>query len=87
MQLKMQELGISVSHDAKISVVLNGSLSNLDLMITWEHLHYLNMWFTTMLEIQLKMEPVIYSFRASGGAEDANGRRLTFKRIRSWYSD
>ncbi len=75
MQLKMQELGISVSHDAKISVILNGSLNNLT---------YANVG-TPSLSQYIAHDPgdtvqdgtEIYSFRASGGSEDANGKRLT----------
>jgi hypothetical protein len=75
MQLKLQELGISVSHDAKISVILNGSLNNLT---------YANVG-TPSLSQYIAHDPgdtvqdgtEIYSFRASGGAEDANGKRLS----------
>jgi len=74
MQLKLQELGISVSHDANISVILNGSLSNLA---------YDNVG-TPSLSQYISHSPgdtvqdgtTIYQFRASGGAEDSNGRRL-----------
>ena len=74
MQLKLQELGISVSHDATISVILNGSLSNLS---------YDNVG-TPSLSQYISHSPgdtvqdgtTIYQFRASGGAEDSNGRRL-----------
>ena len=75
MQLKLQELGISVSHDAKITVILNGSLNNLT---------YANVG-TPSLSQYIAHDPgdtvqdgtEIYSFRASGGAEDANGKRLS----------
>ena len=75
MQLKMQELGISVSHDAKISVVLNGSLSNL----AYDNVGTpsLSQYVSHDAGDTIEDGTVIYSFRASGGAEDANGRRLT----------
>tara|TARA_B100002019_G_C21200122_1_gene563564 strand:- start:330 stop:1229 length:900 start_codon:yes stop_codon:yes gene_type:complete len=75
MQLKMQELGISVSHDAKISVILNGSLSNLayDNVGTPSLSQYIAHEAGDTIEDGVN----IYSFRASGGAEDANGRRLS----------
>jgi hypothetical protein len=75
MQLKMKELGISVSHDANISVILNGSLNNLA---------YQNVGTPSLTQYishksgdTVEGGTVIYSFRASGGATDSVGKRLT----------
>lgn len=75
MQLKMQELGISVSHDASISVVLNGSLSNL----AYDNVGTpsLSQYIAHDAGDTIEEGTLIYQFRASGGSEDANGRRLT----------
>ena len=75
MQLKMQELGISVSHDANISVVLNGSLSNL----AYDNVGTpsLSQYIAHDAGDTIEEGTLIYQFRASGGSEDANGRRLT----------
>jgi hypothetical protein len=74
MQLKLKELGVSISHDARITVVLNGSLDNLT---------YSNVG-TPSLSQYIAHGPgdtinggtVIYQFRASGGATDSTGKRL-----------
>ena len=75
MQLKMQELGISVSHDASISVVLNGSLSNL----AYDNVGTpsLSQYIAHDAGDTIEEGTLIYQFRASGGSEDAAGRRLT----------
>jgi len=74
MQLKLKELGISVSHDANISVILNGNLSNIA---------YQNIGSPSLTQYvdhssgdTISGGTVIYSFRASGGTEDSNGRRF-----------
>ena len=40
------------------------------------HLHHYQNWFNMLLVIRLLEDPVIYSLRASGGAEGSSGRRL-----------
>ena len=74
MQLKMKELGISVSHDTNVSLILNGNLSNLN---------YQNVGSPSLTQYvaheagdTITGGITIYSFRASGGSEDANGKRL-----------
>ena len=66
MQLKLQELGVSVSHDSTISVVLNGALSNLD------HLNVgtpsLSQYTAHESGDTIQGGTTIYQFRASGGA-------------------
>jgi len=75
MQLQLKELGISVSHDTKITVILNGSLDNLD---------YENVGSPSLSEYiahdigdQISGGTTIYSFRASGGSTDSTGKRLS----------
>ena len=75
MQLKLQELGISVSHDANISVILNGSLSNL----TYSNVGSpsLSQYVAHQSGDTVDEGITIYQFRASGGATDAStGKRL-----------
>ena len=74
MQLKMKELGISVSHDTNVSLILNGNLSNLN---------YQNVGSPSLTQYiaheagdTISGGIPIYSFRASGGTEDASGKRL-----------
>ena len=73
MQLKLNELGISVSHDARISVLLNGALSNIA---------YANVGSPSLSQYvahdsgdTIQDGTTIYQFRASGGAIGANGER------------
>ena len=73
MQLKLNELGISVSHDARISVILNGALSNIA---------YANVGSPSLSQYvahgsgdTIQDGTTIYQFRASGGAIGANGER------------
>lgn len=74
MQLKMRELGISVSHDANISVILNGSLSNL----TYENVGSpsLSQYVAHEAGDTVDGGTVVYQFRASGGSEDSAGKRF-----------
>ena len=73
MQLKLNELGISVSHDARISVILNGALSN----IAYENVGSpsLSQYVAHASGDTIQEGTTIYQFRASGGAIGANGER------------
>jgi len=73
MQLKLNEMGISVSHDARISVILNGALSNIE---------YDNVGSPSLSQYvshdygdTIQDGTTIYQFRASGGSIGANGER------------
>ena len=73
MQLKLNEMGISVSHDARISVILNGALSNIE---------YDNVGSPSLSQFvshdygdTIQDGTTIYQFRASGGSIGANGER------------
>ena len=74
MQLKLKELGISVSHDANISVILNGSLSNLSYSNVGSP--SLSQYISHSAGDTIDGGTTIYQFRASGGSEDAAGARL-----------
>ena len=73
MQLKLNELGISVSHDARISVILNGALSN----IAYQNVGSpsLSQYVSHISGDTIQDGTTIYQFRASGGAIGANGER------------
>ena len=73
MQLKLNELGISVSHDSRISVILNGALSN----IAYENVGSpsLSQYVAHGSGDTIQEGTTIYQFRASGGAIGANGER------------
>ena len=65
MQLRLQEMGVSVSHDSRITVVLNGALSNLN---------HLNVGSPSLSQYTahdsgdtIQGGTKIYEFRASGG--------------------
>ena len=75
MQLQLKSLGITVSHDCEVDVILNGASSNQ----TFE-----NVTSPSLSEI-IKHQPgdkiiggtKIFSLRASGGTENAAGKRLS----------
>ena len=73
MQLKLNELGISVSHDSRISVILNGALSN----IAYENVGSpsLSQYVAHESGDTIQDGTTIYQFRASGGSIGANGER------------
>ena len=73
MQLKLDELGISVSHDTRISVILNGSLSN----IKYENVGApsLSQYIAHEYGDTIQDGTAIYEFRASGGSLGSSGER------------
>ena len=73
MQLRLKELGISVSHNSTITVVLNGNLSNT----SYEGVGTpsLSQYIPHSAGDTIDGGVVIYKFRASGGDPDANGKR------------
>ena len=75
MQLKLKELGVSVSHDSTITVVLNGNLSNVG---------YQNVGSPSLSQYvahesgdEISGGTTIYQFRASGGTENSAGKRFS----------
>jgi hypothetical protein len=75
MQLKMKELGVSVSHDSLVTVVLNGRLSNVEYGNVGSP--SLSQYVAHSAGDTISGGTVIYSFRASGGTEGASGKRFS----------
>ena len=73
MQLKLQEMGISVSHDSKISVILNGSLSDLNYSNVGSP--SLSQYISHSSGDTIQNGTIIYQFRASGGSIGTSGQR------------
>jgi len=74
MQLQLKSLGITLTHDCNVDLILNGSIDNKD---------FAAVDTPSLSELivhdggdQLKNGTKVFSFRASGGAEDATGARL-----------
>jgi hypothetical protein len=74
MQLRLQEMGISVSHDSTISVILNGALNNN----TYTNVGSpsLSQYIAHKLDDSVQGGTTIYQFRASGGAVGLTSERL-----------
>tara|TARA_E500000318_G_scaffold43185_1_gene41132 strand:- start:4 stop:4671 length:4668 start_codon:yes stop_codon:yes gene_type:complete len=75
MQLKMQEMGISVSHDSRINVILNGQLSNLEYQNVGSP--SLSQYVAHASGDTVQGGTTIYQFRASGGAIAGIGTQST----------
>jgi hypothetical protein len=75
MQLKMKELGVSVSHDSLMTVVLNGNLSN----VSYSNVGApsLSQYISHAANDTINGGTTIYQFRASGGNEGATGKRFS----------
>ena len=75
MQLKLNEIGLILTHDCEVSLVLNGDLSN----VLWENVN------SPSLSQLIKHNPGdrivggtnVFSFRAAGGTTDNTGNRLS----------
>lgn len=75
MQLKLEEVGLILTHDCDVSLILNGDLSTVD---------WVNVKSPSLSQL-LKHESgdrvlggtELFSFRASGGSLGANGKRLS----------
>ena len=75
MQLKMKELGISVSHNSTVSVILNGNLSNVS--YGGVGTPSLSQYIPHASGDTIDGGVVIYKFRASGGEADSAGKRTS----------
>ncbi|MEK9699732.1 MAG: hypothetical protein VW270_28400, partial [Candidatus Poseidoniales archaeon] len=75
MQLKLQEVGLIVTHDVEVKLILNGDLSS----ILWEKVTSPSL--SQLLKHESGDEVIggseIFSFRASGGSTDSSGKRLS----------
>jgi hypothetical protein len=75
MQLKLNEIGLILTHDCEVSLVLNGDLSN----VLWENVN------APSLSQLIRHNPGdrivggtnVFSFRAAGGTTDNTGNRLS----------
>ena len=75
MQLQLKQFGITISHDCNVDLILNGNSSNLD---------YENVSSPSLSELikhkagdRIIGGTKIFSLRASGGTENAAGKRLS----------
>ena len=75
MQLQLKQLGITLSHDCTVDLILNGEISNRD---------FSNVTTPSLSELVKHQAgdrviggTKIYSLRASGGTENASGKRLS----------
>lgn len=73
MQLKLEEMGISVSHDSRISVILNGALSDLNYSNVGSP--SLSQYISHVAGDTIQGGTTIYQFRASGGSIGTTGQR------------
>ena len=75
MQLQLNEVGLILTHDCEVKLILNGDLSTIE----WENVK------NPSLSQLIKHESgdtvtggtEVFSFRAAGGSTDANGKRLS----------
>jgi hypothetical protein len=75
MQLILNEVGLILTHDCDVSLVLNADLSNVD----WQNVNSpsLSQLIKHKAGDKLVGGTNIFSFRASGGSTDPNGSRLS----------
>ena len=75
MQLKLKELGVSVTHDTTISVLLNANNSNL----TYSDVGTpsLSQYIAHEAGDTVNGGVLVYQFRATGGTVNADGKRLS----------
>ena len=74
MQLKLQEVGLILTHDCEVKLILNGDLSR----VAWEGVQQpsLSQLLKHNVGDEITGGSEIFSFRASGGTADASGKRL-----------
>lgn len=74
MQLQLKSLGITLTHDCNVDLILNGSINNKDFSAV--DTPSLSELIVHSGVDQIKSGTKVFSFRASGGSEDATGARL-----------
>jgi hypothetical protein len=74
MQLKLQEVGLILTHDSEVKLILNGDLSR----VAWEGVQQpsLSQLLRHNTGDEITGGSEIFSFRASGGSTDSSGKRL-----------
>jgi hypothetical protein len=75
MQLKLNEVGLILTHDSEIKLILNGDLSK----VAWENVNSPSL---SQLQKHNAAEKItggteVFSFRAAGGGTDSTGARLS----------
>lgn len=75
MQLKLNEVGLILTHDCEVKLILNGDLSN----VNWENVQ--NPSLSQLIKHEsgdiISGGTEVFSFRASGGTTDNAGARLS----------
>ena len=75
MQLKMNEVGLILTHDCEVKLILNGDLSS----ISWENVA--NPSLSQLIKHEagdtITGGTEVFSFRAAGGSTDSTGKRLS----------
>jgi len=74
MQLKLNEVGLILTHDCEVALILNGDLSS----INWQNVNSpsLSQLITHNAGEKVIGGTEVFSFRASGGSTDNTGKRL-----------
>jgi hypothetical protein len=75
MQLILNEVGLILTHDCEVSLILNGDLSNVE----WQNVNSpsLSQLIKHNTEDRIVGGTNIFSFRAAGGTTDNTGNRLS----------
>ena len=73
MQLKLAEVGLTLTHDCEVSLVLNGDLSTAD----WQNVDSpsLSQLITHSAGDRVLGGAKVFSFSAAGGSVDSTGKR------------
>ena len=75
MQLKLNEVGLILTHDCEVKLILNGDLSS----IAWENVD--NPSLSQLIKHEagdtITGGTEVFSFRAAGGSTDSSGKRLS----------
>ncbi len=75
MQLQLKQLGITLSHDCEVSLILNGDISNRNFIDV--NSPSLSELVKHQVGDKIVGGTTIYSLRASGGSENSAGNRLS----------
>ena len=74
MQLKLNEVGVILTHDCEVKLILNGDINN----VSWENVK--NPSLSQLIKHEsgdiISGGTEVFSFRASGGSVDNTGKRL-----------
>ena len=76
MQLKLNTVGVVLTHDAEVSLILNSDLSTTCLLRTCNHHHFVRLSNMRLVK-KYSVGSNLFQFRASGGTEDSTGQNLS----------